>query len=74
MTELSPGAQRAADRIKHRLKTSRREYQEALFALVPFVEEAARSGDELARRLIEDVERARVRMVSENMAAADVLH
>jgi hypothetical protein len=74
MTELSPGAQRAADRIKNRLATTRNEYHEALLSLVPFVEQAARSGDDDARRLIEDVERARVRMVSENMAAADVLH
>jgi hypothetical protein len=73
MTELNPAAQRAAVRLSERLKTTRSEYLEALFSLVPYVEEAARSGDTFARLLVEDVERARVRMVSENMAAADVL-
>jgi hypothetical protein len=71
MTELSPGA---AKRMSDRLQGTRHEYIDALMALVPVVEQAASNGDLHARRLLEDVERARVRMVCENMAAADVLH
>jgi hypothetical protein len=44
MSELSPGAERAAKRISKNMKTTRHEYHLALFALIPFVEEAARMG------------------------------
>jgi hypothetical protein len=63
----------ALARLSERLKTSRREYIEALLALVFYVEEQARSGDVVARQLAEEVERKRDRMVTETLAAADVL-
>ena len=71
--QLSPEAGRAAARISDRLATSQRRYLEALFAVVDFVEEAARAGDPVAAELAECVETARVRMVSENIDAADML-
>jgi hypothetical protein len=73
VAELSPGAQRALDRLSERLSASQRAYLDALVALVPFVEEAARAGDNLAQHLLDEKERARVRMVSETMEAAALL-
>jgi hypothetical protein len=68
VTELSPAELDAGlEKLSQRLKTSRADYLEALFDLVPFVEQHARAGDEDARRLFEVVERARTRMVSENL-------
>jgi len=71
--KLSPEADRAAARISDRLATSKRQYLEALFAVVAYAEEAARAGDRVAAELVEKVGTARVRMVSENMDAADLL-
>lgn len=73
MTEMPEGALRALDRLHDRLTTARREYLEALFSLVPFVEGAARSGDVHAEQLAEEVERARVRLVSDNLDAHETL-
>ncbi len=63
--DLTDGAERAAARVSEGLKTSRREYWTALLAL----EDYARGldGDELARQLLEEVERARTNMVAENL-------
>lgn len=74
MTELSEGARRALDRLYVQLTDARREYLEAVFALVPFVEAAARSGDLYAEHLAGEVERTRVRLISENIDAHETLH
>jgi hypothetical protein len=66
-------SQSTADQLSERLSAARRGYFEALLRLVPYVERAARSGDELARYLVEEVEEARVRLVTENMDAHEVL-
>ena len=73
MTELDSGAQRAADRLHERLTTSRHEYVEALMALIPIVEEAARNGDPFARHLLDEVERARTTMVSDSIEVGEIL-
>jgi hypothetical protein len=68
MKELSPEELDAGlERLSQRLKTARASYDIALLDLVPFVERHARAGDEHAARLLEAVETARVRMVSENI-------
>jgi hypothetical protein len=68
MTELSPAELDAGlAKLSQHLKTAHRDYDVALLDLVPFVERHARAGDEDARRLLEAVETARTRMVSENI-------
>lgn len=73
MNELSEGAQRAAKRISGQLKSARHGYWSALLDLKPFVEKAARAGDPDARRLLDEVERAYDVLLTENLAAADML-
>ena len=71
MTEVTD---ETLDRTAERLKTARTEYLGALFNLEPYVEERAANGDELARLLVAEVQRARERMVTENMSAAEMMN
>jgi len=62
---MDTGAERAAERLPKRLGDTRREYFRALLALEEYVR--GLDGDEVARQLLEDAERARTNLVAENL-------
>ena len=62
---MDTGAERAAERLSKRLGDTRREYFRALLALEDYVR--GLDGDEVARQLLEDAERARTNLVAENL-------
>ena len=62
---MDTGAERAAERLSKRLGDTRREYFSALLALEDYVR--GLDGDEVARQLLEEVERARTNMIGESL-------
>lgn len=70
---LDPAADRAAKRLQDRLEESRLDYLSALVEIADYAASTLKDDDRGAV-LLAKVEDARIRLVSDNIEVADLLH